>query len=75
MEQGENEGCCTFDRALFELVMVGRIDESEALRAADSPNNLRLQIEKLRRSGGGPAADEPVLRLVPAPPKLAAVRR
>lgn len=75
MEQGENEGCCTFDRALYELVLVGRIDESEALRAADSPNNLRLQIERLRRAGGGPVNDEPVLRLVPSAPKLATVAR
>ncbi len=63
MEQGSNEGCCTFDQALFELVMVGRIDESEALKAADSPNNLRLQVERYRRSGGAPMV-EPQLRLV-----------
>ncbi len=75
MEQGVNEGCCTFDSALFDLVMVGRIDESEALKAADSPNNLRLQIDRYRESVGAPTnRDEPVLRLVPAT-KLHAVKR
>ncbi|MEO8701968.1 MAG: PilT/PilU family type 4a pilus ATPase [Kofleriaceae bacterium] len=72
MEQGTNEGCCTFDTALFDLVMVGRIEESEAIKAADSPNNLRLQIDRYR--GTGPRVDEPQLRLVPAA-KLHAVRR
>ncbi len=71
MEQGANEGCCSFDQALFELVSMGRIDETEALKAADSPNNLRLQIERFRRSGGM-AFDTPMLKLAqprPAPKK------
>jgi twitching motility protein PilU len=72
MEQGTNEGCCTFDQALFELVMAGRIDESEALKAADSPNNLRLQVERYRRTGAAPS-EESQLRLVPSP-KIAAKR-
>jgi twitching motility protein PilU len=78
MEQGANEGCCSFDQALFELVTLGRIDETEALKAADSPNNLRLQIDRYRRSGGAPS-DEPQLRLVQhvnrPPPSPAAARR
>jgi twitching motility protein PilU len=74
MEQGSNEGCCTFDTALFDLIMVGRIEESEALKAADSPNNLRIQIDRYRQSSGGPRPEEPVLRLVPAA-KLHAVKR
>jgi twitching motility protein PilU len=65
MEQGVNEGCATFDGALFELVLRGRIDEDEALKACDSPNNLRIRIERQRRSIGGPAASEPQLRLAP----------
>ncbi|MBA2538269.1 MAG: PilT/PilU family type 4a pilus ATPase [Deltaproteobacteria bacterium] len=67
MEQGTNEGCCSFDQALFDLVTLGRIDESEALKAADSPNNLRLQIDRYRRTGGQPA-DEPQLKLVSTKP-------
>jgi twitching motility protein PilU len=64
MEQGTGEGCQTFDQALYDLVLVGRIDDSEALKAADSPNNLRLMIERLRQSGGG-APVETSLRLAP----------
>ena len=68
MEQGSHEGCCTFDEALFGLVMFGRIDEAEALRAADSPNNLRLRIDRLREIGRD-GQDETQLRLIPlAPP-------
>jgi len=80
MEQGLNEGCCTFDQALFDLTVMGRIDESEAYKAADSPNNLRLQVERFRRSGGN-AFDSPTLKLMQpkskpsTPPPLVAVRR
>jgi twitching motility protein PilU len=52
MEQSANEGCQTFDRALFDLVVARRISEKEALRAADSPNNLRIRIDRFRQSGG-----------------------
>lgn len=67
MEQGVGEGCKTFDGALFDLVLAGKIDDAEALRAADSPNNLRLRIERYRNTGG--EAEQPQLRLVPAKPK------
>jgi len=70
MEQGTNEGCCTFDGALFDLVTMGRIDESEALKASDSPNNLRLKMDRYRRSAA-PSVDAELagLRLIPLPPK------
>jgi twitching motility protein PilU len=68
MEQGVNEGCATFDMALFDLVTIGKIDESEALKAADSPNNLRIKMDRLRRAGAGGVQDGPVLRLLPHPP-------
>ncbi len=35
----------TFDGALFKLYKEGRIDQEEALKNADSPNNLRLRIK------------------------------
>ncbi|MEJ7597763.1 MAG: ATPase, T2SS/T4P/T4SS family, partial [Kofleriaceae bacterium] len=72
MEQGVNEGCKTFDSALFDLLMVGKIEESEALKASDSPNNLRIQIDRYLKSAG--SAVEPTLRLVKEP-KLQAVKR
>lgn len=51
MEQGEQEGCQTFDKAIFDLYMTGRIDLDQALANADSANNLRLRIqsEELKR--------------------------
>jgi twitching motility protein PilU len=70
MEQGGQEGCQTFDGALYDLVAAGRISDADALRAADSPNNLRLRLDRLRQVG---AEDENVLRLVERP-KLKAVR-
>ena len=72
MEQGVNEGCKTFDAALFDLLMVGKIEESEALKAADSPNNLRIQIDRYLKSDR--SAVEPQLRLVKET-KLHAVKR
>ncbi len=44
MEKSENLGMRTFDSALLQLYRSGRIDIDEALRNADSPNNLRLKI-------------------------------
>ncbi|HWO09512.1 MAG TPA: ATPase, T2SS/T4P/T4SS family, partial [Polyangiaceae bacterium] len=66
MEQSSVEGCQTFDTALFALCSAGRLSPAEALRAADSPNNLRLMLERL--AGGGGEASEQPLRLV-APPE------
>ena len=45
MEQGVQEGCQTFDLALFDLYKVGKIDLDQALANADSANNLRLKIK------------------------------
>jgi twitching motility protein PilU len=70
MEQAAGEGCRTFDLALFELFGAGRITEEEALKGADSPNNLRLRIERFKAAGRAAATDdgEPPLRLVPQLP-------
>jgi len=51
MEKSENLGMQTFDGALFKLFDEGRISFDEAIKNADSPNNLRLRI-KLNQSGG-----------------------
>jgi twitching motility protein PilU len=45
MEQGVQEGCQTFDQALFMLYKEGRIGFDQALINADSANNLRLKIK------------------------------
>ena len=44
MEKSENLGMATFDQALYRLYEAGKITEEEALRNADSANNLRLKI-------------------------------
>ncbi|MDH5324077.1 MAG: PilT/PilU family type 4a pilus ATPase [Gammaproteobacteria bacterium] len=44
MEKSVNIGMQTFDGALFELFKQGKISQDEALRNADSQNNLRLKI-------------------------------
>jgi twitching motility protein PilU len=45
MEQGVQEGCQTFDQALFQLYKEGKINLEQALANADSANNLRLKIK------------------------------
>jgi twitching motility protein PilU len=66
MLQSQNEGCRTFDASLAELVAAGRIGREEALRSADSPNDLRLRIE--RAEGGAGQGSHQKLRLVPLAP-------
>lgn len=59
MEQGGQRGMQTFDMALYDLYKEGRIELEEALRNADSRNNLSLKI-RLSESGdvGAPGSFE-----------------
>lgn len=57
MEQGVQEGCQTFDQALFTLYKDGRITLEQALMNSDSANNLRLKI-KLEGLKGDDALDK-----------------
>ena len=45
MLKSENMGMKTFDSALFDLVQADRISEEEAMKYADSANNLRLRLK------------------------------
>ncbi|MBV4458653.1 PilT/PilU family type 4a pilus ATPase [Pseudomonas sp. COR58] len=45
MEKSAELGMQTFDGALFDLVAEGVIDEEQALKNADSVNNLRLRLK------------------------------
>ena len=56
MKKSENQGMMTFDSAVFELWQEGLISEEDALRNADSENNLRLRI-KFAREGSKRAPD------------------
>jgi twitching motility protein PilU len=58
MAKSENIGMRTFDAALYYLYKDGRITLEEALRNADSPNNLRLRIS-LEEKGGKLTPDNP----------------
>ncbi len=50
MEKSEAQGMQTFDMALFKLYQEGRISEEEALKNADSKNNLRLKISLAQKN-------------------------
>ena len=43
----------TFDSALFELFKSGKISYEEALKNADSKNNLRLKVQLSEGKGAG----------------------
>ncbi|ASJ70276.1 PilT/PilU family type 4a pilus ATPase [Granulosicoccus antarcticus] len=58
MLKSENQGMKTFDSALFDLAREGRITEDEALKNADSANNLRLRFKLSGRSGKSNDEDE-----------------
>ncbi|NMF89743.1 PilT/PilU family type 4a pilus ATPase [Aromatoleum petrolei] len=53
MAKSRELGMCTFDQALFDLYDAGFISYEEAIRNADSTNELRLQI-KLKAERGQP---------------------
>jgi twitching motility protein PilU len=58
MAAGKNYGMQTFDQHLLHLWMEGIITEDEALRQADSVNNLRLQIKMVNlEDQGGDLSD------------------
>lgn len=51
MGKSENLGMQTFDAALFKLQQMGKITLDEALKNADSANNLRLRIKLAEGDG------------------------
>ena len=56
MEKSKSLGMQTFDGALFDLVLEGRINEEEAIKNSDSPTNLALKF-KLHKGGFAEQAD------------------
>lgn len=54
MEKSSEVGMQTFDGALFALFAEGAIDEAEALKHADSVNNLRLRLKMHAEATPGP---------------------
>jgi twitching motility protein PilU len=66
MEKSKNLGMQTFDQALIDLVNEGVIDEEEAVKNADSANNVRLKLKLYRETPASKAAATPA-----APPATA----
>lgn len=54
MEKSSEAGMQTFDGALFALFAEGAIDEAQALKHADSVNNLRLRLKMHAEATPGP---------------------
>lgn len=54
MKKSRELGMQTFDQALFDLYAAGKISYDEAIRNADSSNELRLQIKLADNGNGGP---------------------
>lgn len=65
MEKSINLGMQTFDHALLELFKQGRISEEEAIRNADSANNIRLKINL----GSGQTGEQSGLSLISDEPQ------
>jgi twitching motility protein PilU len=65
MEKSAGMGMQTFDLALLELFKQGKISKDEAMKNADSENNLRLKIELSEDSPGKtePSASETYMGL------------
>src|SRR5690606_24741119 len=57
MQKSENLGMQTFDTALFHLWKDGKISLDEALKNADSANNLRLRVKLYGEQKTGDLSD------------------
>ena len=56
MVKGRENGCRTFDMALFDLAEAGTITREEAIRNADSVNDIRVKFKLESKNAG--AMDE-----------------
>ena len=65
IDKSEEQGMQTFDSALYTLFRQGRISEEEALKNADSRNNLRLKIQLSDSKTPEPATEFASLALSP----------
>ena len=62
MEKSTEQGMQTFDQSLYKLYKEGRISLEEALKNADSKNNLRLRITLDENQAGATAIEEEMAR-------------
>ncbi|MEX0941427.1 MAG: PilT/PilU family type 4a pilus ATPase [Pseudomonadales bacterium] len=76
MEKSGEQGMQTFDMALFKLYKEGKITLEEALKNADSKNNLRLKITlDSRKTDKKEPAAAPAAASKPAAPASAAAEK
>jgi len=68
--QPNEVGMKTFDNALFQLYRDGKISMEEALKNADSENNLRLKISLSESERGEGVSDEEATGGLSLSPKL-----
>ena len=67
MDKSANIGMQTFDQAIYELYKEGKVPLDEALRNADSQNNLRLKISLSEGKVGGSETNLSLQHDEPAP--------
>jgi twitching motility protein PilU len=62
MKRSREQGMISFDQALYDLYQEGEITYEDALKYADSANEVRLMI-KLQKSGPTPEMTEMLNRI------------
>lgn len=67
MARSTEQGMITFDQCIFDLYERGEVGYEEALRHADSQNQLRLRV-KLNSKRGGPGVATPAAGASPSSP-------
>jgi twitching motility protein PilU len=63
MKAGKEYGMQTFDQALFELYLAGKISYEDALNSADSRNEVRLMIKLAAESGNTFSSEDSIMSL------------
>ena len=53
IETGSDDGMCTFNQSLFNLVKTGRVTEKEALAKASNPQALEMNFKGIFLNEGG----------------------
>ena len=61
------EGSQTFEEAIAQLILDGRISREEGLAHADSPTNLMWRLQNHNAAPAKPDADRPLMDQVEAP--------
>lgn len=65
MEKSTNFGMQTFDQSLYDLYKAGKITFEDAIKNADSANNLRLRVKLAEEGAQG--FEEKKQKMAPGP--------